>query len=194
MTLGETLYVTNRKQWRAWLAKHHKTKSEIWLVYYRKDSGKPRIPYNDAVEEALCYGWVDSVYKRIDDESHAQRYTPRRKGSNLSPMNKERIRRLIASKKMTKAGLDSIGHHLTEDLSKKSVSEQLKAFKLPDDIRDALKADPTVWKNYQAFPESYKRIRVGFIDGARNRPEEFQKRLRYFCKMTGKGKRFGMVQ
>lgn len=194
MDLGETLYVTDRKQWRAWLAKHHKTKSEIWLVYYRKDSGKPRIPYNDAVEEALCYGWIDSVYKRIDDESHAQRYTPRRKGSNLSPMNKERIRRLIASKKMTRAGLDRIGHHLTEDLSKKSVSEQLKAFKLPNDIRDALQADPTVWKNYQAFPESYKRIRVGWIDGARHRPEEFQKRLRYFIRMTGNGKRFGMVQ
>ncbi|MCC7165710.1 MAG: hypothetical protein IT331_24645 [Anaerolineae bacterium] len=141
MNLGETLYVTDRKQWRAWLAKHHKTKAEIWLVYYRKDSGKPRIPYNDAVEEALCYGWIDSTQKTVDAESTAQRFSPRRRGSPVSPMNKERIRRLIASKKMTKAGLDSIGHHLTEDLTKKSASEQLKAFQLPDDIRDALRAD-----------------------------------------------------
>lgn len=194
MKVGETLYVTNRKQWRAWLAKHHKTKKEIWLVYYRKDSGKPRIPYNDAVEEALCYGWIDSTNKKIDAESTAQRYSPRRKGSPVSPMNKERIRRLIAKEKMTRAGMESIGHELTEDLKKTSASDQLKAYHLPDDILDALKADPIVWKNFQAFPETYKRIRVGWIEGARHRQEEFAKRLRYFVKMTGKNKRFGMVQ
>lgn len=194
MELGETLYVTNRKAWRVWLAKHHKTKKEIWLVYYRKDSGKPRIPYNDAVEEALCYGWIDSTYKPIDDESHAQRFSPRRKGSPVSPMNKERIRRLIAIKKMTKAGMESIGHELTEDLKKASASKQLKSFQMPDDILERLKQDPIVWKNFQKFPESYKRIRIGWIDGARKRPEEFEKRLRYFVKMTREGKRYGMVQ
>ena len=193
MELGETLYVTDRKQWRAWLAKHHKTKKEIWLVYYRKDSGKPRIPYNDAVEEALCYGWIDSTYKPIDSESHAQRFSPRRKGSKLSPMNKERVRRLAAAKKMTRAGWDSIAHELNED-AKTSKTKTLKKAGLPQDILDALKADAIVWKNFQAFPESYKQIRVGWIDGARKRPEEFQKRLRYFIKMTKANKRFGMVQ
>ncbi len=194
MNLGETLYVTNRKQWRAWLAKHHKTKKEIWLVYYRKDSGKPRLLYNDAVEEALCYGWIDSTYKPLDDASFAQRFSPRRKGSPVSPMNKERILRLIAIKKMTRAGMESIGHELTEDLKKVSASEQLKSFRLPDDIAERLKQDPIVWKHFQTFPESYKRIRVGWIDGARHRPEEFEKRLRYFLKMTREGKRYGMVQ
>ena len=193
MELGETLYVTDRKQWRAWLAKHHKTKQEIWLVYYRKDSGKPRLPYNDAVEEALCYGWIDSTYKPIDDQSHAQRFSPRRKGSKLSPMNKERVRRLAAAKKMTRAGWDCIAHELDDD-AKTAKTKTLKKAGLPQDILDALKADPIVWKNYQAFPESYKQIRVGWIDGARKRPEEFQKRLRYFIKMTKANKRFGMVQ
>ena len=193
MQLGETLYVTNRKQWRAWLAKHPKTKKEIWLVYYRKDSGKPRLPYNDAVEEALCYGWIDSTYKPIDGESHAQRFSPRRKGSKLSPMNKERVRRLAAAKKMTRAGWESIAHEL-EPESKAAKAKTLKKVELPQDILDALKADPIVWKNFQAFPESYKQIRVGWIDGARRRPQEFEKRLRYFIKMTGKNKRFGMVQ
>lgn len=194
MDLGETLYVTNRKQWRAWLAKHHKTAPEIWLVYYKKVSGKERIPYNDAVEEALCYGWIDSILKPIDKDKYAQRFSPRRKKSPLSPMNKERIRRLIRQKKMTRAGLESIGHHLVEDFKQVSVSKQLKAFKMPDDILEHLKQDPVVWKNFQKFPESYKRIRIGWIDGARQRPEEFQKRLRYFIKMTAKNKRFGMVQ
>ena len=194
MDITETLYITNRKQWRAWLAKHHKIKKEIWLVYYRKDSGKPRIPYNDAVEEALCYGWIDSTQKKVDDESTAQRFSPRRKGSPVSPMNKERIRRLIAKKKMTRAGMESIGHELTEDLKKSSASKQLKAFEMPDDILERLKQDKSVWKHFQKFPESYKRIRIGWIDGARNRPEEFEKRLRYFLKMTREGKRYGMVQ
>ncbi len=188
MQISETLYATNRKQWRAWLAKHHKTKSEIWLVYPKKASGKPRIPYNDAVEEALCYGWIDSTYKTVDAEHTAQRFSPRRKGSVLSPMNKERIRRLIAAKKMTKAGMDSIAHHLTEDLKKTSASKQLKSFQLPNDIRERLEQDPLVWKNYQKFPQSYKRIRVGWIDGARNRPQEFEKRLNYFIKMTARRK------
>lgn len=194
MKLGETLYVTNRKDWRAWLTKHHKAKQEIWLVYYKKASGKPRIPYNDAVEEALCYGWIDSTNKTIDDERLAQRFTPRRKGSKLSPMNKERVRRLIAAKKTTRAGLESIGHEFTQDPEQVSHSEQLKKFEIPNDILERLKQDLTVWKHFQKFPQSYKRIRVGWIDGARNRPEEFEKRLRYFLKMTGQGKRYGMVQ
>lgn len=193
MELGETLYVTNRKEWRAWLAKHHKTNKEVWLVYYRKASGKPRIPYNDAVEEALCYGWIDSTYKRVDDERLAQRFSPRRKGSPLSPMNKERVRRLATAKKMTRAGWESIAHEL-EPESKAAKTKTLKQVELPQDILDELRADPLVWKNFQAFPESYKQIRVGFIDGARKRPAEFEKRLRYFIKMTGKNKRFGMVQ
>jgi len=137
---------------------------------------------------------MDSAYKPIDGESHAQRFSPRRKGSPVSPMNKERIRRLLARKKMTKAGMESIGHELMQDLKKASASKQLKKFELPDDIRDSLQADAIVWKNYQKFPESYKRIRVGWIDGARNRPQEFEKRLRCFVKMTRARKRYGMVQ
>lgn len=193
MQLGKTLYVKNRKQWRAWLKKHHRTAPEIWLVYYRKASGKPRIPYNDAVEEALCFGWIDSILKPIDAEKFAQRFSPRHKKSALSPMNKERVRRLIAAKKMTRDGMASINHHFDSN-SRASASQQLKNFKLPQDILQAIQRDPIAWKNFQKFPGSYKRIRVGWIDGARHRPAEFQKRLRYFLKMTAKNKRFGMVQ
>src|SRR5262245_58148241 len=73
MRVGKTVYAKNRKQWRSWLAKHHGNAREIWLIYYKKSSGKPRIPYNDAVEEALCYGWIDSILKPIDDQQYAQR-------------------------------------------------------------------------------------------------------------------------
>jgi len=193
MHLGKTLYVKNRKEWRAWLKKHHRTAPEIWLVYYRKASSKPRIPYNDAVEEALCFGWIDSTLKPIDDEKFAQRFSPRRKNSPLSEMNKERVRRLIQAKKITRFGMESIKHHFDSN-SKASASHQLKNFRLPKDILETIQHDPIAWKNFQKFPESYKRIRVGWIDGARNRPEVFKQRLQYFLKMTAKNKRFGMVQ
>ena len=182
MKLGNTFYVTNRKAWRAWLAKNHASEKEIWLIYYKKHSGKPRIPYNDAVEEALCYGWIDSIIKRVDDDRTAQRFSPRRPKSFLSETNRERVRRLIKAKKMTRFGLEKIKTQLEEE------------YVHAKDILAALKKDAKTWKNFQAFPESYQRIRVGWIDAARHRPEIFQQRLRYFLNMTAQNKKFGMVQ
>ena len=190
MKLGKTLYVSDRKRWRAWLSRHHATRSEIWLVYYKKNSGKRRIPYNDAVEEALCFGWIDSTTKRIDEHSYAQRFTPRRPGSKLSPMNRVRVERLIVARKMTRAGLDKIRHAL-DDPARPGKRER---WRIPADILRALKANAVAWKHFQRFPESYRRIRVGWIDGARRRPAAFEKRLFYFLKMTADNKRFGMVQ
>ena len=182
MNVGRTFYAKNRKEWRAWLAQHHNTAREIWLIYYKKESGKPRIPYNDAVEEALCYGWIDSILKPIDSKKYAQRYSPRKKTSRLSDMNRERVRRLIKSRRMTKAGLDAIAH----------APKQGAAF--PPDILARLKQDPETWRNFQRFPASYKRIRIGWIDAARHRKVAFEQRLNYFLKMTKQNKRFGMVQ
>ena len=194
MEVGKTLYITNRKQWRLWLSKHHKTANDIWLIYYKKQSGKRRIPYNAAVEEALCYGWIDSLTKPRDEKSWVQRFSPRKNKSALSEMNKERVRRLIKAGKMTRFGLASIHHHIEKRSPKSSQSAELKKFVLPKDILEMLKVDDVVWKNFLKFSDSYKRIRIGWIDGARKRPEIFAQRLRYFMKMTGKNKKFGMVQ
>ncbi|MFC2131569.1 YdeI family protein [Bacteroidota bacterium] len=186
MEISKIIYFDNRKDWRLWLRKNHKKEREIWLIYYNKASGKPRIPYNDAVEEALCYGWIDSTLKKIDKDRFTQRFTPRNHKSQLSVMNKERIRRLIKSKKMTKAGLKAVEHLLGNmDDGEPDLSP---------DIKKALKADKEVWNNYISFPASYKRIRIGWIESARIRPDEFEKRLKYFVKMTAKNKRYGMVQ
>jgi len=187
MELGKTLYVIDRGAWRSWLAKHHGTEEEIWLIFYKQHTGKPRIPYNDAVEEALCYGWIDSTVKTVDEERFAQRFTPRKPGSKLSEMNKERIRRLIKEKKMTSAGLAAVKHVL--DVS----SEEARLIIAPD-ILKALKQDKKIWENFQKFSPSYQRIRIGWIEGARSRPEIFEQRLRYFLKMTAQNKKFGMVQ
>lgn len=187
MDLGKTLYIINRKQWRSWLAKNNTKEKEIWLIYYRKSSGEKRIPYNDAVEEALCYGWIDSIMKRVDEKRFAQRFTPRRPDSILSQMNKERIHKLIKQKKMTAKGLIAVKHAF--DGSLKNSKCVVKA-----DILKSLKEDKKTWENFQKFSESYKRIRIEWIEGARTRPELFKKRLGYFLKMTAKNKKYGMIQ
>jgi uncharacterized protein YdeI (YjbR/CyaY-like superfamily) len=187
MKVGQTLYVTKRKAWRRWLARNHLTADEIWLVFYRKASGRPRIAYDDAVEEALCYGWIDSIVKRLDDQRFAQRFSPRRPGSQLSATNRERIGRLQTAGKMTRAGWAAVG-------MRPGTSRKGRGPTLAPDIRAALQADPAVWRSFQRFPASYRRIRIGWIEGARRRPAEFRKRLRYFVEMTRENKRFGMVQ
>lgn len=187
MEIGKTLYITDRKAFRSWLKQNHKTEKDIWLIFYKHSSGKPRLPYNDAIEEALCFGWIDSILKKIDDEKFAQRFSPRRKNSILSDLNKERVRRLIKQKKMTAAGLKAIEHAFND-------THRNEKLDVPVDILKTLKANKSVWKNFQAFPESYKRIRIGWIASARSRPDVFQTRLNYFLKMTGKNKMYGMVR
>jgi len=186
MIIGKTLYVISRKDWHSWLAKNYDKKKEIWLIYYRKNSGKPRIPYNDAVEEALCYGWIDSIFKSIDDEKFAQRFSPRRKNSILSALNKERIRMLIKDNKMKDAGLKAVSHVFDKDKKEK--------FIIASDIMKSLKSCKEIWENFRKFPEHYKRIRIAWIEDTRDYPELFKKRLNYFLKMTAKNKKFGMVQ
>src|SRR5947208_7737437 len=151
MEIGRTLYVKDRRQWRAWLARHHKTAPEIWLIYYKKHSGRPRIPYSDAVEEALCYGWIDSITKPVDEDRWAQRFSPRRPSSRLSAMNRERVRRLIAARRMTKAGLERIAHVLdhTRD-TKPEVTWQI-----PPDILPGRKQHRTAWQPVPSFAAAY---------------------------------------
>ena len=112
MNITKTLYVKDRKQWRSWLEKYHESEKEVRLLYYKKHTGKPRIPYNGTVEEALCYGWIDSTVKKTDEDRFAQRFTPRKAGSPWSEMNKERVRRLMNQGKMTPAGLAKVGGFL----------------------------------------------------------------------------------
>jgi len=179
MNITKTLIVVNRKDWRNWLKKHYKTEKEIWLIYDRKKTGRPRILYNDAVEEALCFGWIDSLVKSLDGERLVQRFSPRNPNSAYSQANKERLRRMIVRGRVRKDVLASLGDIETEK------------FKIPADILKVLKADQQAWANFRKFSGSYQRIRIAFIDSARDRPEEFRKRLRHFLNMTGKNKLYG---
>jgi uncharacterized protein YdeI (YjbR/CyaY-like superfamily) len=172
MNLKNTLYVTNRKDWRNWLEANFEKEKEIWLVYPNKSSDKPRIVYNEAVEEALCFGWIDSQVKKFDKDSSIQRFTPRRPKSEYSQANKERLKWLAKH---------TMIHPRIEKLIRPIIDED---FIFPHDILETIKKDAEAWKNYKKFSEPYKRIRIAYIDGARKRPEEFKKRLASFIKKS----------
>lgn len=176
MTAENTLLVTTRAEWRDWLEQNFNTEKEVWLIYAKKSSGKKRILYNDAVEEALCFGWIDSTVKKLDADNSIQRFTPRRSGSKYSQPNIERLKWLAE-------------HHLIHSSCQKAVQELIsKEFVFASDIIDEIRKDETAWAHYQKFSESYKRIRIAYIDSARKFPEEYQKRLTNFIQKTKAGK------
>ena len=175
----ELLYVTNGREWRDWLKRHYKSEKEVWLVYYKKHTGKPRIPYNDAVEEALCFGWIDSTVRTIDEDRYAQRFSLRNPKSPYSQANKERLRDLVKQGRVVDEVLATLGNLAEEQ------------FEIPPDILKAIKANKKAWKNFQAFSPPYVRIRIAFVAAARKRPQEFTKRLGYFIEMTEKNRQFG---
>ena len=179
MNTIKTLYVTNRKEWREWLEKNFITEKEIWLVYPKKSSGKIRIIYNDAVEEALCFGWIDSTVKSLDEENNLQRFTPRNPKSGYSQQNKERMKWLLENDLLHPSQLEK---------AKEIAAEK---FVFPKDIVDEIKKDKIAWKNYNAFSDAYKRIRISYIDTARKRPDEFKKRLNNFIAKTKENKQIG---
>lgn len=172
----EIKYFDNRKDWRKWLAGNFETANEVWFVFPSKSSGKISVIYNDAVEEALCFDWIDSTIKSLDKEHKIQRFTPRNPKSTYSQANKERLKWLFDNKMI---------HPKIEDKIQNVLSEP---FIFPDDIIDRLKKDEIVWQNYQHLSDAYKRIRIAYIEAARKRPEEFEKRLNHFVNRTKENK------
>ena len=170
----QTKYFTDRLHWRNWLEVNFDKKEEIWIEYPKKATRKLRILYNDAVEEALCFGWIDSTVKSLDENTIIQRFCKRRKKSTFSQANKERMKYLF------KKGLI---HHSVVDRIKPVIEEE---FIFPEDITKRIEANNKAWTHYQQFSSSYKRIRIAYIDAARKRPEEFEKRINHFIQKTAK--------
>jgi uncharacterized protein YdeI (YjbR/CyaY-like superfamily) len=189
MGMFKTLHVTNRDEWRAWLAKHHASETEVWLIYYKKQSGQPRIPYDHAVEEALCFGWIDSLVKRIDDQKFAQKFTPRRDCTRWSALNKRRVRKLIKEGRMTEVGLARIDLAL---LDEEPQAKQKKADPaLPRFVKQALMANPKAWKHFQSLAPSYRRNCIRWIVDAR-KEETRQRRLRELVSLMEQNKKLGL--
>ncbi len=173
------LFALNRKEWRAWLENNFDKEKEIWLVLPKKSSGKSRIPYNDTVEEALCFGWIDSQQKSIDPENNAQRFSPRKPKSSYSQPNKERLKWLLQMNLLHPSILET------------AVKIAAEKFVFPVDIIKAIKSDKAAWTNYQKFSTAYQRMRIAYIESARDRKEEFEKRLVNFVTKCRENKQIG---
>jgi uncharacterized protein YdeI (YjbR/CyaY-like superfamily) len=175
----ELLRAANRAAWRRWLRANYRTTKEIWLVNPHKNSGETAITYNDAVEEALCFGWIDSNVKNLDAGHSAQKYTPRKKDAAYSQANIERL------KLLSKLG------KLAPEIKRATAAAVKRKFIFPADITAALQRSRIAWANFKEFPPAYQRIRVAFVEGARRRPAVFRTRLKYLVKMCEKNRMFG---
>lgn len=177
MDKKKTYFALNRSQWRAWLSNNFKTEQEIWLIFPAKSSNEMSVSYNDAVEEALCFGWIDGVAAKLDATHSLRRFTPRRKGSKFSRVN---IERLICLEKK------GMLHSSVRDEILQIINEP---FIYPNDILDEIRKDDTAWINYNNLDEQYKRIRISYIEAARSNPKEFKRRLDIFISKTHDNKR-----
>src|SRR4029078_8944926 len=173
MTPGATVSPKSRAAWRAWLERHHARRDEIWVVYYKKHTGKASVSYAEAVEEALCFGWIDGIVKRVDDERHIQRFTPRRKGSVWSAVNLRRFARLV------EAGLLVAARPPAGPKAGTKVADVswLRPDVIPEEVERLIGQSKTALKNLKAMAPSYPKHFVYYIDSAK-RPETRERRAR----------------
>ncbi len=172
--------------WRKWLQKHHQSAKDIWLVYYKKHTGKPSIPYVDAVEEALCFGWIDGQIKSLDKERYMQRFTPRKSSSNWSTINIDRAKKMIKEKKMTDWGREIY----EKGIKTNRIIPSSKNFTIPSGLKKALVANKKAWSNFQGFAPSAQLAFAYWVNTAKT-DETRQKRIEKTVKLSEEGKRLG---
>ncbi|MDY9924034.1 YdeI/OmpD-associated family protein [Methanobacterium sp.] len=161
----QRFYARNREEWRWWLTEHHETSPGVWLIYYKKNSEKTGISYDDAVEEALSFGWIDSKVNTLDEERYMQVFTPRKPGSNWSKLNKQRIEKLMKKGLMNPRGLEKV------EAAKKDGSwnfmDDIEDLVVPEDLKNALNKDKIAFDNFEAFSGSVKKQVLYWIASAK---------------------------
>lgn len=185
ITTRNTLEVRTLDDWRAWLAAHHDSVSEVWLIFYKRATGRPSIAYADALDEALCVGWIDSLIKRIDDQRYARKFTPRKPDSRWSAINRRRDAALEASGRLTPAGL------ARRPTDRRSERLPVSGSTVPTYIERALEERPTAWKGFERLAPSHRRNYILWIDSAR-REETKARRLREAIRLLARGKVLGL--
>ncbi len=180
----EQLYVKNRKEWRKWLQKNGTKSSGIWLVYYKKSSGKPRVEYSDAVEEALCFGWIDSTMRPLDEERYMQLFTLRKPKSEWSKLNKERVEKLIAGGLMTSAGLEKI--EVSKNNGHWEKNDHVEAMLLPEDLAKQLNRNKKALVYFNSLKATNKKYILHWLNSAK-RAETRLKRIDEIMQALKKG-------
>lgn len=170
----ELYYAKDRETWHDWLKKNHQKKKSVWLIYYKPESGKTRVSYDDAVDEAICFGWIDSKPNKLDANRSIQFFAPRNPKSNWSKVNKERVARLLKEKRMTESGLAVI-----EEAKRNgawSALDEVEEMVIPDDLQRALNKNKKALAYFMAFPRSSKKNILEWIHNAKQ-AETRQKRI-----------------
>jgi uncharacterized protein YdeI (YjbR/CyaY-like superfamily) len=191
MKMTKTFAARDGAEWRAWLAENHAKEQEIWLVYYKSTSGKTGIDYETSVEEALCYGWVDSLIQKIDAEKYARKFNPRRMGSFWSASNKKRVEKLIAEGRMTPIGLAKYDPHAKESASEVGLQIRRAEVPIPTEVSQMLKANMKAWGSFQQLAPSQQRQYIGWVLSAK-KVETQQKRLAEVIAVLEQGKKLGL--
>lgn len=182
----KALYCRDRKEWRSWLQKNHLSEKTVWLVIYKKHTKKQSIAYNDAVEESICFGWIDGQIKKIDDERFIQRYTPRRPQSRWSVSNIERAERMIKQGHMTKTGLKIY----KKGIKNKQTVPSSKNFSVPTDLKKALEKNKTALTNFQNLAPSAQLAYAYWVDTAKKK-ETRKRRIKKSIDLITQNKKLG---
>lgn len=170
----DTCEATSRQAWRDWLEANHLTEKSVWLIIYKKECGKSSVYYDEAVDEALCFGWIDSKPNKRDEESYYQFFAKRNPNSNWSKVNKDKVARLLESGRMAPAGLAAV--ETAKQNGTWTALDNVEALVIPDDLQAALNKDPIAAGHFDKFPKSSKRGILEWIFNAK-KPETRQKRI-----------------
>jgi uncharacterized protein YdeI (YjbR/CyaY-like superfamily) len=188
MIITQTFSAPDRATWREWLAEQGTSETEVWLVYYKAGTGIPTISYNDSLEEALCFGWVDSLIQKIDEQKYARKFTPRKPGSKWSELNKHLVAKLVKQGRMTEAGMARVEFSLEEAASARPKRPELP---LPDWLKEGLMTSPQAWENFSKLPPSHRRNYILWVSDAR-REETRQRRIQEAIGRLEKNERLGL--
>lgn len=186
MKITKTLTPKNQKEWRGWLEKNHDREQEIWLVYLKPASGKSNIDYEASVEEALCFGWIDSIIQKIDEEKYARKFNPRRMDSQWSETNKRRVIKVIGEGRMTEAGMAKVTFDVSE-VDAVQPKPKRATVQMPEKVEQALKSRPEVWVAFQKVSPSLRRTYILWLSDAKKQ-ETFDKRFRLLTEEVLAGK------
>lgn len=184
------LHCKSPQEWRKWLATNHGKETAVWLVFYKQQPSRSSLTYDSAVDEALCYGWIDSIIKKIDESKYARRFTPRKDNSKWSEINKRRAAKLIKSGKMTRIGLAKIDAGKKNGMWAKPDRPQI-SLEMRGEFEAALKKNRAAKSFFEQLASSYKRQYLGWISVAK-RPETKQARIEESVKLLAKGEKLGM--
>ncbi len=186
--LQNTFRAVDRESWRNWLARNHAVSEAVWLVFPKKHTGKDSVLYEEAVEEALCYGWIDSIIKRIDDATYARKFTPRTDDANWSEVNKRRVAKCIQEGRMTEVGLAKIRYSNAEQTPRPSLP---KVVEVPGFLKLALNRNLQAKQNFYALPPSERRKYLLWLTTAK-REETREKRLKEALRLMADNERLGL--